>query len=418
MEKKNIIIISLDEVRPDHLSCYGYKKINTLHIDLIAKEGVRFETCISSGNLTPIVMGTVITGKYPNKHGMRDPYSQITALSIGGILKQNGYITAGFVGNGLLGKQHGFSEGFCFWNESSEETRWSEIKYPGFESIYVGNYWVENFFEWLKNNYKARFFIWGHFYETHEGSEHILLEKGMIKEGEFPEFGYYDAKIKMVDENLIARLLKSLSDLGINENTILVVMSDHGTNLGEHPAKPIPWRKGGKIYPQHMTMYDQDLKVAMIIKGEGLPKGKIVKGMVGSVDLIPTLLELIGISTEDYDFDGSSLLSAIEKGEAKGREVYSEALFEPRGEGALQSIRTDDYKFIRKLTLGFEEFYDLVKDPQEKNNIIEKIDNETKINLRKKLNTFLMSKVSKGREFSQKEKKEIDKRLRGLGYIK
>jgi len=419
VKKRNIIIISLDEVRPDHLSCYGYKKINTPSIDQVAKEGVRFETCITSSELTPIAMGSVITGKYPNKHGMRDPYSYITGPSISGILKKNGYKTAGFVGNGLLSKKHGFAEGFEFWNETSKGTSWMEIQYPGAESeemFYEGNYWVEEFFKWLKDNYKENFFIWGHLYETHEGSEHSLLEKGLIKEGELSEFSYYDAKIKMADEKLIGRLLTTLGDLEIAENTTLVVMSDHGTNLGEHPVKDIPWRKKGTRYPQHTTMYDHDLKVAMIIKGEGLPKGKTIKGIARSIDLVPTLLDLMGIPAEEYDFDGVRLLPVIEEGEARG-EVYSEDLFEVRGEGSLQSIRTKDFKFIRNLTLGIEEYYDLNSDPQEQNNLIGKADKEKLIAIRKKLNAFLKTQVSKGRVFSQKEKEEIDKRLRALGYI-
>src|SRR5512139_3657966 len=99
MSKSNIIIISLDEVRPDHLSCYGYTRMSTPHIDRVAKEGVRFETCICSSDLTPVTMGTVVTGKYPNRHGLREPYHQITGPSIGAILKEKGYLTAGFVGN-------------------------------------------------------------------------------------------------------------------------------------------------------------------------------------------------------------------------------------------------------------------------------------------------------------------------------
>jgi len=221
----------------------------------------------------------------------------------------------------------------------------------------------------------------------------------------------------MADEKLIGRLLETLDELGIAENTTLVVMSDHGTNLGEHPVDPIPWRKEKKKYPQHTTMYDCDLKVAMIIKGEGLPRGKVVKGMVRSIDLIPTLLDLLGISVEEYDFDGLSLLPVIEKGKAEGREVYSEDLFESRGKGALQSFRTEDFKFIRNLTLGTEEYYDLNSDPQEQNNIVEKVEKEKLIGIRKKLNAFLRTQVSAGKVFSKKEKEAIDKRLRALGYI-
>ncbi|MBA7515451.1 Bifunctional sulfatase/alpha-L-rhamnosidase [subsurface metagenome] len=419
MTKRNIIVISLDEVRPDHLSCYGYQRMNTPAIDQLAKEGVRFETCITSADFTPIAMGSVITGKYPNKHGMRDPYCYLTGPSIAGILKENGYKTAGFVGNGLLSKKHGFSEGFDFFNETSKETSWLEIQYPGAKSdemFYEGNYWVEEFFRWLKDNYKEDIFIWGHLYETHEGSEHSLLKKGLIKEGELSRFGYYDAKIKMADGKLIGRLLDTLNKLSLADNTTLVVMSDHGTNLGEHPAKDIPWRKKGTRYPQHTTMYDHDLKVAMIIKGRDLPQGIAIKGMVRSIDLVPTLLDLVGIPVDRYLFDGLSLLPLIEEDGAR-EEVYSEDLFEPRGKGALQSIRTKDFKFMRNLTLGTEEYYNLNSDTQEQDNIVRGIDKEVLIHIRKKLNTFLRTRVTSSKEFSQKEKESVNQRLRALGYI-
>jgi len=419
MTDKNIIIISLDEVRPDHLSCYGYDRIKTTNIDQIAKEGVRFEICISSSDFTPIAMGSVITGKYPNKHGMRDAYSHLNGPTIANILKENGYRTAGFVGNGLLAKQHGFAEGFDYWSETSKEKSWAELRYAGSNEVhYEGNYWVEEFFKWLEENYSSPFFMWGHLYETHESSETTLLEKGLIKKDELSEFSYYDAKIKMADEKLIHRLIESLKELGIYKNTTIVIMSDHGTNLEDRPAGIIPWRDGKKRYPQHTTMYDHDLKVALIIKDNELGKGKVVKGSVGSIDLAPTLLELTGISSDNFDLDGKSLMMVTEKGRSEGRSIYSEDLFEARGKGALQSLRTDDYKFIRNLTLGTEEWYDLRKDPQEHENLIDTIDENKIIDVRKKLNVFLREGPgSKGKSFSKEEKEMINKRLRALGYI-
>jgi len=418
MGKRNIIIISLDEVRPDHLSCYGYKRIETPAIDRVAKEGVRFETCISSSDFTPVAMGSALTGKYPNKHGMRDAYSYITGPLIAEILKKHGYNTSGFTGNGLTITKSGFAQGFDIFKEPTKETYTIEFQYQGRkETVGGGYFWVDDFFEWFKDNHQEPFFIWGHLLETHEGFESWLLKQGLIKEGELSDSSYCDAKIKMADEKLVARLLDALDKSGLSENTTLVVMSDHGADLGAHPADPVTWRSYEITYPQHTTMYDCDLRVAMIIKGEGLPEGKVVKGMVRSIDLVPTLLDLAGFSTEEYDFDGLSLLPVIEKGKAEGREVYSEDLFEARGKGALQSIRTDTSKFIRNLTLGTEEYYDLPKDPEEQNNIKDTVDKDTLISLRKKLNAFLETRVSKVKEMSGKEKEEIDSRLRGLGYI-
>ena len=220
----------------------------------------------------------------------------------------------------------------------------------------------------------------------------------------------------MADEKLIGRLLDTLKELGIYDNTTIVIMSDHGTNLGEHPTKDIPWRKKGVKYPQHTTMYDHDLKVAMIIKGEELPQGEVIKNMVRSIDLVPTLLDLTGLSKKEYNFDGQSMLSVINNKETRD-EVYSEDLFESRGKGALQSLRTKDFKFMRNLTLGEEECYELKNDPQEQNNLLQQTDKEKLIPLRKKMNAFLKTEAASKREFSQKEKEAINQRLRALGYV-
>ncbi|MDD4895805.1 MAG: sulfatase [Atribacterota bacterium] len=419
MKEQNIIIISLDEVRPDHLSCYGYQKIVTPAIDQMAREGVRFNQCFSSADFTPIAMGSVITGKYPNKHGVRDAYSHLSDPTIATILKEDGYQTAGLVGNGLLSRQHGFAQGFDFFNETSKETSWLEIIYPNSgvdEIFYEGNYWVEEFFKWLKKNFQKKFFMWGHLYETHEGSGVSLVKRGLISQEESSEFDYYDAKIKMADEKLIRRLISTLKELNIYDETTIVVMSDHGTNLGEHPVKDIPWRKKGTRYPQHTTMYDHDLHVAMIIKGPGFPAGKVINGMVRSIDLVPTLLEHIGISSQTYDFDGQSWLPLLQNDQNRD-EVYSEDLFESRGLCSIHSLRTPKYKFMRNLTLGEEAYFDLKNDPGELKNIKEEIDQEKLIKIRKRLNSFLFTKVVSQKGFSQEEKEAINQRLRGLGYI-
>ena len=104
----------------DHSKRIGKKYSN----DQIANEGVKFTQCFSSADFTPIAMGSVITSKYPNKHGIRDLYGYLIGPSIAGILKKNGYNTVSFVGNGLLSKKHSFAEYFDFWNETSEENRW------------------------------------------------------------------------------------------------------------------------------------------------------------------------------------------------------------------------------------------------------------------------------------------------------
>ena len=146
MKKKNIIMISFDEVRPDHLSCYGYGKKTTPNVDRIAENGVVFENCIAAGCFTPICMSSVLTGCYPNKHTVRDPYCTIQRPTIAEILKGNGYLTAGFSGNGVLGSAHGFGKGFASYDEPDDrEGHHFDTWQPDAtrEVFYGGNWWVD-----------------------------------------------------------------------------------------------------------------------------------------------------------------------------------------------------------------------------------------------------------------------------------
>ncbi len=430
MKKRNVVLISLDEVRADNLSCYGYKKIQTPNIDKIAKEGVLFETCIGAGCLTPICMSSVLCAQYPNKHGMRLPLCKIQSKTIAQILKEYGYTTAGFVGNGLLGSRHGFNAGFDFFDEPTEDTSWTTWTPTGKgeDLFYEGNYWVDKMLQWIKENYRSPFFVWGHYYETHEGAEAALLREGRIKEGVHSEFRYKDAKIKYADENLIRGIMELFEKLDLWDNTTLIIMSDHGTNIGEHPVKFIPHRSGGLKYPQHKTLYDHDTRVVLIMKDKNLPPGRRVEGVVRSVDVIPTILDLLEIPIKkEYDFDGISLLPIIKKGKAEGNIAYSEDLFEWQIEypkepnldvGPLQAARTEKVKLIRNLIKGTEEFYDLQEDPEEQHNLIDKVrEKEEVVSLRRLLNSKLYLDVKGMVTLSAKEREEMKIRLQRLGYI-
>lgn len=433
MNEQNVIFISLDEVPAHNLSCYGYKRIETSNIDRVAEKGVLFEECIAPGCLTPVCMSSVMCGQYPNKHGFRVPLCRIQSKTIAEVLKEYGYNTAGFVGNGLLCSMHRFNAGFDSFDESTEDNCFDKW-YPGTDSgepgheeelvFYEGNFWLDKMFGWLKANYRSPFFIWGHVQETHEGAEGYLLQNGLIKEGVLPEFSYKDARLKYVDDALIGRLLQIFDELKLWENTVLVIMADHGHNVGEHPVKTIPLRPGGLRYPQHRSLYDHDLTVPVIMMGKDLPKNKRIKGMVRSIDIIPTLLCYLGISVKDFDFDGINLLPVIEKERAEGLIAYAEDLYEYRTNkfvnfdtGSLQAIRTEKVKLIRNLTKGTEEFYDLQNDPGERQNLIEEVKtSEEVVSLRRRLNTFLVQSKDMKEPFSLEQEKIVENRLRALGY--
>jgi len=423
-KKQNVILLSFDEVRPDHLSCYGYQRINTKNIDKLAEEGSLIETCIAASSFTPICMASTLTGNYPYTHTVRDPYGYIQSKTVAEIFKDQGYKTAGFVGVSPLGARHGFNKGFDLFDEPTEETAYRSTQFKEEkvrERFYEGNWWIDKMLEWLRKNYSDTFFIWGHYLETHEGSEKSLLKKGLLREGELAEFRYYDAKIKLADEKVVGGIINLLKDLEVYDSTIIVFMADHGANLGEHPSKPMPHRLNLR-YPQHNCLWDCEIKVPLIFKGAGFPKNAKIKGMARSIDIVPTLLEACGISPDNFEFEGVSLLSEIKRGQIQSREAYCEHLFEARSPaGIMQGLRTPQYKYIKNLTKCVEQFYDLEKDPMEQNNIIEILkvyDDGMLDRMRKKLNECLWLRAPMPEQiFSEKEKERINERLRDLGYI-
>ena len=425
MKRQNIVLLTVDELRPDHLSCYGYDKIRTANIDALAREGVLFETCISTSILTPICHSSILTGTYPDRHGLRTPFSTLKGRTLAEILKPLGYVTAGFVGVGLMSHKYGFGKGFGSYEEPDSSTALVSVPWFGI-TLHEGNWWIDRLLSWLKNNREKNFFLFAHFFETHEGTEDALIEKHLIKKDYLPEpeNSYYDPKIQLYDEKVFKAIVDALKELGIYDDTAIILTSDHGTNLGEHPAPQLTFRadtKGLFTFPQHRDMYDHCLKVAFIIKDRSLPNGVRVKGVVRHIDIVPTILNLHRINC-DTEFDGVNLLPAIEKGRAEGLTAYAEQLYEKR-RAAQQAIRTERYKFIRNLTPGTEELYEIEKDHEERVNLIGEASlNEVRNELRGICNEHLLPPeqyfaTREGEIFTGKERRTVEARLRSLGYI-
>lgn len=422
MSYRNLVLITLDAVRPDHLSCYGYDVIQTKKIDFIAKEGVTFETCISSSCLTPVSLATILSGLYPPNHGFQDPFCTLEVDSLAEKCKRAGFATAGFVGVSFLSATHGFGKGFDLFDEPTEEGSWHTKKYQkedkGMLTIW-GNQWAERMFTWISEHKSQSFFAWGHWFECHLGAEEWMLEKGILQEGVLSKDSYYDAKIKYMDEYLFGTLIKVLRDEGIWENTDIMIVSDHGETLGEHRLMGSIPKYGLEKHPQHRSMYDTDLKTPLVIKSNKL-SGRF-SHPVRTVDVTPTAVDLLGLKEKDISYDGQSLVPFVTGQKPyETPPAYAEERFKERGEGKLQAIRWDNYKLIRNITTGQIEFYNLVNDPGEQKNLYPKalkgalrseIEKSIKI-----LDRFLVKKESLSR-ISKDEKKILEERLRALGYI-
>lgn len=410
----NVILISMDAVRPDHLGAYGYTKIKTPYIDQIAKEGVVFEDAVGASCLTPIAHGSILSGNNPPVHNVRDPFSYMESPMISEKLKELGYATAGFVGVGFLSAVHGFGKGYDHYNEPKEEGGWGSKKYISEdekeeEECLWGNWWLEDMFDWVGKHQKEKFFIFGHYFECHWGSEKDMLKRGLLKENHLPEYDYYDAKIEYMDEHLIGPMIELLKKSEVWEDTIIVLTADHGENLGDHEVPP-------PFYPQHRTLYECDMRIPLIIKSPTFPKNRRIKGVVCSIDIVPTLYDIVGI--RGIQTDGQSLVNVVETGEARDVIAYAEEMYSRRGYGDPQAIRSDMYKFIIDRRTGEEEFYNLVVDPDEKNNLIHNLSEKEKglkAEWRELCDKYLEKKKTELR-LSKKQRDKIEERLRKLGY--
>jgi len=408
MNRDNVILITMDAVRADRLSCYGYDKIETKGIDTIAKEGVLFKNCIATSCLTPVAHASILSGKNPDRTGVRDPFGVVKTTLLSEILKKEGYKTAGFIGIDLIDSKHLFNKGFDYFDEPTEDdsfhTMWFKSDKQKIRAT-LGSWWVDRMFDWVKKHAKDTFFIWGHYFHVHFLAEKELLYSKKINPDELYDYAYYDAKVKYMDERLFQPLIKILKELEIWENTTIVITSDHGETLG---TKRPTWKTFYFEYPQHKTMYEDDLKIPLIIKNKNLER-KEISYTVRSIDIVPTLLDLLDIST-DENFDGVSLLPLINGEHFPELIAYSEELFKNRGAGSLQCVRTPKYKLIRNVTKNVEEFYNLQKDPEEKKNIIDTADPQEReiIQLFRKIMDKMYGGYKSTVAFTKEEKTELE----------
>ena len=163
-----------------------------------------------------------------------------------------------------------------------------------------------------------------------------MIKSGRLKEGVYPENAYYDAKIKLADEEVIGSVVEALKEYGLYDNALIIITSDHGTNLrqqcwplGDYIYEPLDV---GDLANTHSSLYDVDLRVPFIIKAPNLPPNaisKVLEGQVRSIDITPTVLDLAGIPKEQIKplMDGISLVPSMKNLRGHGERAYAETVW-------------------------------------------------------------------------------------------
>jgi arylsulfatase A-like enzyme len=440
---KCVYCFQFDEVRPDHLSAYGYHRKQDV-IDEIAKQGAVFKTVISGSSYTGAATPVMWTGMVGPHNGVRDPWMYVTAPTLAEYFKKMGWKSLGCMSQSVAGSGIGINQGFDTFIEPTDPNapdawgggveHWEAIGVhvdETFNAKPVGKWYVDHNEKFIKENKNGNFFLYNQFYETHTGSEDYLLRTGKVKEGVMAENAYYDAKIKLANDAVIGGVVKALKEVGLYDDALIIITGDHGTTLRQEN-----WPLGDYIYdPEdvgdlqntHSSLYDVDLKVPFIIKYPGMPKnaiGKTIEGQVRSIDFTPTILDIVGFPKEDIKpaMDGESLVPSLENLRGHGKRAYSETVWAAYGMGARQSLREENWKYIRYASKMSEEFFDLQKDPREQVNLIDRLKNYAPRwlqKLREEVNDMYRAEAKgiQRRQMPEEEKKAVAARLKALGYI-
>ena len=326
LRKPNILLITIDTLRADHLGCYGYKQNTSRNIDAFAKESVLFQNAYSAVPLTLPSHATILTGLYPQKHGIRDnAHFQWKQSSLASqTLQKQGYTTAAFVSGAPLSASFGLNRGFHLY----------EDEFEGAER--TANETTDRALQWLKKT-KTPYFLWVHYFDPHAEYEPPDPFRKRFADP-------YDGEIAFVDRE-VSRLL-----IAAGRNAAVLLTSDHGESLGEHGETT-----------HAVFVYNATLHVPLLIRAPGLKPGKR-RDAVTLADIAPTILEFAGVKAEGMD--GVSLLQS-----SKDRTLFAESLYAQRNYGyaALFASIRQNKKFI---DAPQSEFYDLSADPKEMNNLV------------------------------------------------
>jgi arylsulfatase A-like enzyme len=347
----NLLIITLDTTRADHLGVYGFQSISTPNIDWLARDGVMFVQTSTAAPLTLPAHASLYTGRFPFSHGVRDNAGfalDPRETTLAEVLKQRGYDTSAFVSSVVLASSRGLNQGFDSYRDDFASSRRRDE--PGGLRRRADDV-TDEALSWLARVGSTRFFAWLHFYDAHAPYQPRSPYRELYATRP------YDAQIAFMDAQ-VGRILDFLRDGDLLDRTIVVVIADHGEGLGEH-------RETG----HGIFVYESVIRVPFIIHTpfEGL-RARVVDDVTRSVDVMPTLLDLIDVAAPET-VDGRSLIPLM-TGEVRSfnLDAYSESMYPLHrfGWSDLRALRAGPFKVI---AAPRPELYDLDRDPFEEHNV-------------------------------------------------
>jgi len=421
-----VILISVDTLRPDMLGAYGYDRPTSPTMDAFAEDGVLFENAVSVAPWTLPAHGSMLTGMYPRHHGAVTDRNSLRpdVPTLSEILSQNGFFTAAFTNSTYLMDRFGFDRGNNYFEYVLES---QQAREPG--EVFA------KAMSWLSSRQSGQpFFLFVHDYSAHsdykslpEFEEMFVKPYEGIANGSTEQLVFlrssdidlreqdgehlielYISGVRQLDSE-IEKFLAYLKESQLDRDTLVILVSDHGEGFLEH---------GSVLHGE--TQYDELLRVPLMLRGPGVPKGERYAQAVSLIDLVPTVFSLLGLSEPEQGFhwdgmDLSRLWRSAETAIFDERVLFSEAdhhyLEEP---DLFRSARHKGMKLILDRRTQKTLLFDLSTDPGEHEDVSEQHP-EVVAFLREQLEVFDQS--SEQSEPLPELSEEDRKRLEALGYI-
>jgi len=427
---QNVILVTLDTVRVDHLGCYGRPGDPSPTIDRLAREGVKFDMAISQAAVTPVSHASILSGLNPQGHGLRVIHAETgyrlpdTVPTLATILQASGWNTAAFVSSFTVSERFGLQRGFDVFDTGLSADP-SELITPNEKDFWNwdvasnqrrSDATTDKALEWLQG-VQEPYFLWMHYWDPHDIR---VLPPNDVMDRFSPSGGgkkqkriaIYDSEIYFVDLHL-QRLFAALEASGQADSTMIVLTADHGQGLGEHGW----WL--------HRLLYQEQIHIPLIVKIPGGPSGVTVKELVRSIDIFPTVLQTLGL-TVPPGIDGEDLLELVGDEAPTPRRAYADALnlydlnsrMVHRGrpnDDLMHSVIEYPWKLIyRPRRPDQSELYDLESDPDEAVNLYasEKGQADRLVEVLHEFDGFVTQPFGDG-----EGNPEALERLRALGYV-
>lgn len=396
----NVLLITIDTLRADHVGAYGYSRAQTPTLDGLAHDGLTFERAYSQVPLTLASHTSLLTGTYPFHNGVQDFTGEPLKPEIRSVaqaLKANGYDTGAIVSSYVLDRSWGLNRGFDFYYDVFKGNSFLEND-PGLVERKAGAS-VDEALRWLRQPRNRPWFLWLHLYDPHSG-----YDPPEPFRSRFPESAY-DGEIAYCDSQL-ARVIAYLKKRGLYNRMLIILASDHGESLGEHGEK----EHGFFVY--HSTLH-----VPLIVKPSlvGGPRPRRISSPVQIMAIAPTILDYLKLRDPiKKQFETNSLLA--ETSDPESHEAYSESFysFSSFGWSPLRTINNDAFQYIEAPK---PELYDLRKDPGETNNLIAEqpaVASVLENKLKERVRRYAPAESPTG---SSELSAEAAEKLRALGYM-